>query len=277
MATRVSKPLTGRERLLGGTMMAKSKGEANELIKIGPVGPVNLTPNITEAELRGDEKGFSELIATAMTAFDATIEISEISQWTAWLYDALFLTERKFRKQTAASGKTETLKKVHVGGTYKIPGIRPEITSVTGTIPASGEDPATTVTLEEWFDGDDEAGKHFSFNEDGSVLEIIALPAGLTGDLTVTYSVPEITDADKLVEWEMYTNSGWEGSLYLYGATQQSTGEVVNVEIDFVQLRPNGPVGMKDSTAFNLGALSGRITNNGTGFGRIYSVKAFKG
>lgn len=246
------------------------------MIKVGPTGAITITPAFTEVESRTDESGVSELLKKFVTQFDATIDIADIQMWTAWLYDALFLADRTYRTQTLAAAKTFEIEAVAVGDVVRVPGIRPTVTSVSGSIPGVGEEPDTPVAFVELMDGQDEDGsKHFTYHPKTGLLEIIALPDGYAGDVTVTYSQPAITEADKLVAWELYKNNGWQGKVFIYGATQESNGDVVDAEIDFVTLRPNAGVGMKDVANPNVGALSGDIRKVDGGFGRIYSREAF--
>lgn len=270
MATRLAKSITDKQRLLGGTVFVQTKG-TTKLIKVGPTGAITITPAFTEIDSRSDESGVSELLKKFVTQFDATMDIADIKMWTAWLYDALFLAQRTYRTQSAATGQTYVIEDVLKDGhtdVVKIPGIRPTLVSV-----SDGED----IDYVEYLDGQDEAGKHFTFHPGTSLLEIFGKPAGAGDDAIVSYSLPAITEAEKLVAWEIYKTNGWEGKVFIFGATQESNGEVVDAEIDFVTLRPNGGTGMKDVANENVGALNGTIRKVDGAYGRIFSREAFVG
>jgi len=265
MATSPIKQLTTGQRIMGGIVVFKPH-DSIKWIKIGPVGAVTFTPTLTELESRSDESGTSQLIGSWVTQSDAVLQIADIQMWTDALYDAMFLAERTYRTQTAVASATLTVEDVAAGDIIDIPGIKPAIISVTD---GAASDPV------EYSEDDTGFGDgHYIYQKSRGLLEFIAIPAGADADAEVTYSLPAITEADKVVSREIMRTSGIRGEVRVLGVVD---GGLPGAPVDYifpdVEFRPNGDVTLKGVDALNVGALTGKVYNTGgAGYGFVRPV-----
>ncbi|WP_027489230.1 hypothetical protein [Allorhizobium undicola] len=261
MATLPVIPLTTGQRIMGGIALFQPHG-SDKVIKIGPVGVVDFAPTLTEVESRSDETGTSQLIGSWITQQDAVITISDIQMWTPTTYDAMFLSKRILATQTALASGTVIVEDVAVGDVLELPGINPSITSVT-------DGAATPVEYDEDADGFGEG--HYIYQSKRKLLEFIAKPAGAGADAEITYSLPAITEADKVVRLEIMKTGGVRGKFTLLGIVDGGLpGKAVDYVFADVEFRPNGNITLKGVDALNVASLTGKVYNTaGQGYGFI--------
>src|SRR5690606_32797840 len=180
MATYAFQQITDAQRISGGQVAFKPRG-SNKYVSLGSCPSVEFTPNITEVESYSAEFGDRRLIGSWAVGKDGTINLT-VESWTEILYQALFMSEKKYLTQTAVSNATLTIEDVSVGDIFKIDGMNPDIIEIT--------DGETGSLVED---------THYTVYRTGFV-EIIALPEGFGTDAIVEYELPAITEADKLLD-----------------------------------------------------------------------------
>jgi len=266
MATSPIKQLTTGQRLMGGIAIFKPAGQS-KIIKLGPVGAVTLTPTLTEVESRSDESGRSQLIGSWVTQQDAQLQIADIQMWTDTLYDAMFLASRTYRTQAAVASATMLVEAVAVGDVVDVPGIKPTIISIT-----DGEVAPVSYDEDDTGYGDG----HYIFQSARSLVEFIKIPAGAGADAEITYSLPAITEADKIVSREIMSTNGIRGELRVLGAVAEGMpGDPVDYIFPDVEFRPDGAITLKGTDDLNRGSLTGKVYNlGGLGYGYVRPVAA---
>jgi hypothetical protein len=262
MATLPIKLLTGGNRIQGGIGLFQPH-DSQKIIKIGPMGAVEWTSNLTEVEARSDESGTSQLTGKYITQSDSTISVADIQTWTPWLYDSLFLLKRTYWTQEAVASATLDIEDITIGDVIEVPGINPSVVSM------KDKTPSTPKSYTEDVDGDGDG--HYIFQSQRKLLEFVGKPSGATPDGQLTYSLPEITEDDKVVKLEIMKTAGTRGKFFVLGVVDDSQpGEPVDYVFYDVEFRPNGNVPLKDASALNVGSLTGTIYNTGgQGYGYI--------
>ncbi len=260
-------PLTTGQRLMGGTVIFKIHG-TNKWLKIGPVGAANYTPTLTEVESRSDETGRSKLIGTWITATDAVLQIADVQMWTPMVYDAMFLAKRTYRTQAAVASATMIVEDVAVGDVVEIPGIKPNIVSVTD---GAASDPVEYAEDETGYEGG-----HYIYQKSRSLLEFTKIPAGADSDAEITYSLPAITEADKVVSLEIMKTNGVRGECRILGAVAEGMpGQAQDYIFPDVEFRPSGDVTLKGVDALNVASLTAKVYDlSGAGYGFVRPVIA---
>lgn len=252
MATYAFQQITDKQRISGGQVAFKIKG-SNKYVSLGSCPTVEFTPNLTEVESYSAEFGDRRLIGSWAVGKDGTINIT-CESWTEILHQALFMSEKKYLTQTAVTAGTMTLEDVAVGDIFRIEGLNPEITEIT--------DDATGVLVED---------EHYTVHRTGFV-EIIALPAGFGENAIVEYTLPAITEAEKLLDLGIMATSGVRGELVIIGVVADGMpGQEVEQTYWDVELRPSGAVPSINTEALNQATLTGRVfATSGKGNGKSY-------
>ena len=248
--------ITDKQRIMGAVVLFKPHDSIKE-VKVGPVGTIELTPNLTEVESRTGENGFSELIGTFVTVKDGTLVLNDIQMWGDWLYSALYMGEITYRTQTAAPTNTLVVEDVAPGDVVRIPGIKPSITSITDG--AEGSPVAY-------------AANDYTYAQKTSYLEFVSVPEGAGADATITYALPEITAANKLVAVEFMSNQGKRGQLTAIGVIADGfagTKQEVEIVLPDVEFRPNGAITQGDTANLNVASLTARVYGVNGSYGTL--------
>ncbi|CAN7260159.1 hypothetical protein LJR098_001073 [Rhizobium sp. LjRoot98] len=265
MATSPIKQLTTGQRIMGGIVVFKPKG-TNKFIKIGPVGAVTVTPTLEEVESRSDESGTSQKIGNWVVKTDATVNIADIQMWTQTIYEAMFLAVKGYKTQSAVASAVLLVEDVAVGDVIQIPGIKPTVTSVTDGAPS---DPVAYLEDVTGF-----GNGNYIYQRSRGFLEFTAIPEDAGADAKVTYALAAVTEADKIVEYDMMRTSGIRGELQVLGVVDGGLpGDAVDYIFHDVEFRPQGDLGLKDATALNTASLTGTVYNTGgAGYGYVRPV-----
>jgi len=252
MATYAFQQITDAQRISGGQVAFKPKG-SNKYVSLGSCPSVEFTPNITEVESYSAEFGDRRLIGSWAVGKDGTINLT-VESWTEILYQALFMSEKKYIKQAAVTSATMTIEDVAVGDIFKIDGMNPIIVEIT--------DGDTGSLVED---------EHYTVHRTGFV-EVIALPEGFGSDAIVEYELPEITEADKLLDLGIMAMSGVRGELVVVGVVADGMpGSETEQTYWDVELRPSGAVPSIDTENLNSATLTGRVfATSGKGAGKSY-------
>lgn len=241
MAQLAVQPITDKTRISGGQVVFRFKG-TSKYVKLGPVAPLNFTPNITETEAWTPEFGDRRLIGTWAVTKDGSITMT-CEAWTEWLHQALFMSNKTYLVQSASSG-TLVFEDVKVGDVKRLPGIN---TTVTGADDGENE-PVDYIE-----------DQHFTVHKSGMV-EVIAIPEGAGDNLEVLYSIPAITADDKIADFGVMSNSGVRGELVIIGVVADGNpGEEVELTFWEVEFRPSGAVSFINTEGVNQVELTGRV------------------
>jgi len=244
MATLAVSPITNKQRIMGGQVVFKPKG-TNKYLKFGSVPSFEFTPNIQEVESWSAEFGDRRLIGTWGVTKDGTITMT-VESWTELLHQALFMSNKAYVTQSAVSSGTLVVEDVAPGDIIRLPGINPTVTAID-----DGEtEDAVTLT----------ADVHYTVHKTG-FIEILALPeAWEADDAVVKYSLPAITEADKLLDLGLMSTSGIRGELVVIGVVADGNpGEEVEQTYWEVELRPSGAVASINTEGLHSATLTGRV------------------
>lgn len=234
-------------RMMGVTAFWEIPGDI-KLRRIGPVGSVTLALSPTEVEARSSEGGGNDLIATYITARDATVTFTDCQMWTPWMYAAVYMSEIKYATQTALTSGVLEIPTPEAGDVILVPGIRPSVTSVSD---GAESDPVTYAS------GDD-----YTFDQPTALLEILKVPEDAALSIAkVTYSLPAITEEDGILDMSIMSTSGMRGKLHLKGRIDGGPGTEVTVVVPDVEFRPNGDIALGDTQALNVSTIVGKVYN----------------
>ncbi|MDR6664031.1 hypothetical protein [Rhizobium sp. 1399] len=242
MATYPIKQLTTMQRLLGGVALFRPQGSV-KWVKIGPCESVEFTPNITTVDVYTNEFGDRRLIRKITTTKEGSVVLNGIGAWTEWLYQALFMSAPKYLTQAAIANGSLIITHVEVGGVYELPGKKGTVSGITD---GAASDPVTYVE-----------NTHFIFHPASGVIEILATPAGATEDIEIEYTLPAITEADKLIDYSIMETSGTRGEFRYIGDAK--VGVSVDLRLADVEFLPNGAVSSGDTANANVGSLTGAV------------------
>lgn len=251
------KQITNKQRMMGAFISFKPEGKS-KYVKLGPADSTEFTPNITEVESWSNEFGDRRLIGTFTTQKDGTVVINGLQMWTEFAYQALFMSELKYLTQAAETDVEYVIEDVAVGDRVRLEGI-----NCTGVSVTVGATPLVENT-------------HFLFHSKTGFLEITALPAGATGDATVTYDKPAITAAAKLLDLSIMETSGVRGELSVVGVIANGQpGEEVEMILKDVKFTPNGAVSSGDTANLNTWSITGRVYSTADdGYGYLRGLSA---
>ncbi|UFS81562.1 MULTISPECIES: hypothetical protein [Rhizobium] len=255
MATYPIRQLTSMQRLMGGAGLVRAHGD-QKWTKTGPIETVNLTPNITVQPVYSNEWGDRRLLRNMTTTKEATLELTGIQMWTEWLYEALFMSNHKYKTQSAVVSATLEVEDVAAGTVVTLPGINGTITAIDDG--ASGDPVEYTENVD------------FIFHPSTGTIEFLKVPAGAAADATVRYSLPAVTETAGLLDLEIMENSGWRGEFIYIGVTKDGNGTEVKMHLPDVEFRPNGAIATGDTANPNVGGLTGSVYSTpDKGYGTI--------
>ncbi|MCQ1856216.1 hypothetical protein, partial [Neorhizobium galegae] len=179
---------------------------------------------------------------------------------------ALFTSPSSHRTQPAVTSANLGVEHVAVGAVTPMPRIKPTITTVTD---GAVEDPVAYTEASSVM-----GGGHYIYQRSRGLLEFIAIPDGAAADATITYALAAITEADKIVEYEIMRTSGIRGEVQVWGVVDGGLpGEPVDYIFPDVEFRPNGDVTLKGVDALNVASLTGKVYNQGgAGYGYVRPV-----
>lgn len=243
MATYPIRQLTKLQRLMGGVALFRPAG-TQKWIKIGPVESAEFTPNITTVDIYTNEFGDRRLLRKIPTTKEGTVVLNGIAAWTEFLYQALFMSSKKYKTQALAASQEMIVEAVAVGDVVSLPGIKGTITAIT-----DGE--VAPVSYVE--------NTHYIFHPSTNMIEFIALPAGAAEDAIIEYDLPAVTAADGLLDLAIMETSGTRGEFRYIGITVDGNGDPVDMYLPDVEFLPNGAVAAGDTANANTGSLTGSV------------------
>jgi len=255
MATMAFQPILSKQRVSGGQLVFRKKG-TQKYVNLGALASMEFTPNLTEIESYTQEFGDRRLIKKYVTTKDGQISFT-CESWTELGYEILFMANRRLLTQTAVTAGTLTIEDVAVGDAIKIPGFKPVVTGIS--------DGADNDLIED---------VHYTVHRAGYV-QIIALPAGFTGDAIVEYTLPAITETEGLLDLDLMSTAGVRGELVFIGVTSESgDGEEFEQTYHDVELRPSGSVPSFGTEQLNQFTVQGSVyaTSNKNSYGTIRSI-----
>ncbi len=255
MATLPVRPLTKMQRMMGGIALFRPEGSV-KWIKIGPVDSVEFTPNITTVDVYTNEFGDRRLLRKITTTKEGSVVLNGISAWTEWLYQALFMSKPKYLTQEAVATDTLIVEAVAAGDIVELPGKKGTVTAVT--------DGDTGIYVED---------THYTFHPATGVIEFLAIPAGASADVEIEYSLPAITEADKLIDFAIMETSGTRGEFRYIGHCE-SAGEDMDMRLADVEFQPSGAYSVGDTANANVGSLTGAVYTDATkGYGSLQGLE----
>ncbi|MCZ7890429.1 hypothetical protein O9X99_01945 [Agrobacterium salinitolerans] len=272
MATLPLMPINNKQRIMGGQAAFQIEG-TDRLIKLGPNESIEFAPTVNNVDARSSESGMSKLIGSWPTSYDGTLTVNGIQKWDRFAYLAMFMASVRFRTQAASTDilTYEDIWSTDVNGHYAVldlPGINPEITAVTdgATVPVAMTEDTQGLGL---------VGNYI-FHSKRNKLEFTRKPASAGPDCEIEVSYPEITEADKIIEYVTMENAGVRGKFFVLGVVAPNMpGEAVDYIFPDVQFTPAGPVNLIGAVdQLQTGSLTGRLFDNGTGYGFIRPVIA---
>jgi len=255
MATMAFKPILDKQRVNGGQLVFRKQG-TNKYVNLGALASMEFTPNLTEIESYTQEFGDRRLIKKYVTTKDGQISFT-CESWTELGYEILFMANRRLLTQTAVTAGTLTIEDVAVGDAVKIPGFKPVVSGVS--------DGADNDLVEDI---------HYTVHRAGYV-QIIALPAGFTGDAIIEYTLPSITESEGLLDLDLMSTAGVRGELVFIGVTSESgDGEEFEQTYHDVELRPSGAVPAFATEQLSQFTVQGSVyaTSNKNSYGTIRSI-----
>lgn len=255
MATMAFQPILSKQRVMGGQLVFRKLG-TQKYVNLGALASMEFTPNLTEIESYTQEFGDRRLIKKYVTTKDGQISFT-CESWSELGYEILFMANRRLLTQTAVTSGTLTIEDVAVGDAVKIPGFKPTVTAVS--------DGADNDLVED---------VHYTVHRAG-YLQIIALPAGFTGDAVIEYTLPAITETEGLLDLDLMSTAGVRGELVFIGVTSESgDGEEFEQTYHDVELRPSGAVPAFGTEQLNQFTVQGSVyaTSNKNSYGTIRSI-----
>jgi len=255
MATMAFQPILSKQRVTGGQLVFRKQG-TQKYVNLGALASMEFTPNLTEIESYTQEFGDRRLIKKYVTTKDGQISFV-CESWSELGYEILFMANRRLLTQTAVTSGTLTIDDVAVGDAVKIPGFKPTVTAVS--------DGADNDLVED---------VHYTVHRAG-YLQIIALPAGFTGDAVIEYTLPAITESEGLLDLDLMSTAGVRGELVFIGVTSESgDGEEFEQTYHDVELRPSGAVPAFGTEQLNQFTVQGSVyaTSNKNSYGTIRSI-----
>jgi hypothetical protein len=257
MAQLPIRPITTKQRLMGCVVMFKPAG-TEKLIKFGPCETVEITPNITQVPSYTNEFGDRRMIGNFTTEKSGSVALNGLSMWTELLYQALFMSNKKYLTQAAATAQTMEIADVAVGDVVRVPAIRATNISVS--------DAGSAVYVED---------THFTYHAKTGLLEIIELPVDADTDATVTYDKPAITEADKLLDLSVMETSGIRGELHIVGVISTGYGKETEVVLHDVEFIPSGAISVGDTANLNTASLTASMySTSAAGYGHMRGLEA---
>lgn len=258
MATYPIRQLTKMQRLMGGVALFRPAG-AVKWIKIGPVESVEFTPNVTTVDIYTNEFGDRRLLRKIPTTKEGSVVLNGIGAWTEWLYQALFMAEKKYKTQAAAADQELLVEAVAVGDVVTLPGVKATISAIT-----DGE--SAPVSYVE--------NTHYIFHPATGVVEFIAIPAGAGEDAIIEYDLPAVTAAEGLLDLAIMETSGTRGEFRYIGITTDGNGDEVDMYLPDVEFLPNGAVAAGDTANANVGSLTGSVyATSDKGYGSVTGLQ----
>lgn len=253
MANLPIRPITTKQRLMGCVVIFRPH-DSKKFIKVGPCESVEITPNITQVPSYTNEMGDRRLIGNFTTEKTGTVALNGLSMWTEFLYQALFLSKKVYYTQPAATALEYTVEDIAVGDVICLPGIR-----------------ATNIEFTAAF----VENEHFIHYPKNNTIEIILLPDGVTGDETLTYDQPAVTETEKLLNLAVMSESGTRGELRIIGVIRGGPGKEVEVILPDVEFIPSGAISTGDTANLNTAALTGSMySTDESGYGFLRGLEA---
>lgn len=257
MATYPIKQLTQMQRLMGGIALFKPHGSI-KWIKVGPTETVEFTPNITTVPVYTNEFGDRRLLRNVTTTKEGTLAANGLSAWSEWVYQALYVSKHKYLAQEAVANGEMVIEETDLIGVYEIPGKKGTVGSVTDGVESS----PVTYVLDE----------HYTFHPATGIVEVLSKPENAGNKIHVSYTLPAITEADKLIDYSIMETSGTRGEFRYIGLTTDGLGTPVDMRLFDVEFLPSGAASAGDTANVNVASLNGSVYTTDKGYGTIQGL-----
>ena len=236
-------PITTKGRIAGGQIIFQPEGSDRE-VNLGG-GSVEWTPNLTEVDTYTTEFGDRRLTGSYAVTKDGTIGVT-LNQWTESVYQALFMSAKTYLTQEAVVSATLVKANVDVGNIFRVPGVGATVSAVTD---GAESDPVSLA-----------AGTHYTFHKGTGRLQIIALPEDFGTDIEISYTLPAITAADKILDLGFMSSGGLRGRLSVVNVIGEGMPGIGSEAVfNSVEFRPNGAVPFINNEGENQATLNGRM------------------
>lgn len=243
MAQLAVQPIVDKARIAGGQVLFRPKGSAKH-VKLGSVVSGEFTPNITEVPVYNGESGARLLTGKYATMKEGSF-VATIESFTEFTWQALFMSEKAYVVQSAATDVELPIEDIAVGDVVRIPGINPTDVAI-----SDGEEVDPVVLVED---------THYTVHRTGFV-EIIALPEGFATDGVLTYSLPAVTEADKLLDLGIMSTNGVRGELTVLSTVSDGNP---GIETDAtwwdVEFKPSGAVPFINTESQHQATITGSV------------------
>lgn len=217
---------------------------STKFLNLGDADSVEITINVEETERYANNQPTRTLVKRVVSQVDAEVSMT-LAQMSPYARAASLMSTASTMTQAAATDQTLVIPSadIEAGDIYRLPGRSisgVELTSATG----SGS----------WI-----AGTHFRVDTAAGFVEIIAIPAGLSGDLTISYDAAAITQGHQS---GIADGTGIRGRLIVRGIN--AVGVKSMVELHDIELRPASPRALISESDFGTVELTGRAYPDGT-------------
>jgi hypothetical protein len=257
MATYPIKQLTKMQRLMGGIALFKPHGSI-KWTKVGPTETAEFTPNITTVPVYTNEFGDRRLLRNITTTKEGTVALNGLNAWTEWVYEALYVSKHKYLTQAAVTDGEMLIEEADLVGVYEIPGKKGAVSAVTD----GAESSPIAYVLDQ----------HYTFHPATGVIEILSKPDTANAKIKVAYTLPAITEADKLIDYSIMETSGTRGEFRYIGLTTDGLGTPVDLRLFDVEFLPNGAASAGDTANVNTASLTGSVYTTDKGYGTIQGL-----
>jgi len=248
-------PLVAKQRLMGAISLFRPEG-SQRWLKIGPTDTAEFNPSPETVDSKSAETGLNKLVRKFTTGATATLNLSGVQMWTEFLYQVLYLSQKKYITQAAVTSATIELTDVVDGFVFDIPVRNATITSITNG------DEVAPVELVNQID--------YIFSPETRFGEIKKLPAGFGTTATITYSAPAITEAQGLLDLDIMSVGGIRGEYMCIGMIAAGNGDPISMYLPSVEFRPNGASAIGDAANLNTGTIQADVYQDATGsYGRL--------
>lgn len=151
---------------------------STKYLNLGDADSVEISINIEEQDRYANNQPTRTLVKRVVSQVDAEVSMT-LAQMSPYARAASLMSTASVMIQAAATDQTLVIPSVDVeaGGIYRLPRLsvsNVDLTSATGT-------------------GAWVSGTHYKVDAAAGLVEIVAIPAGLSGDLTISYDAAAIT------------------------------------------------------------------------------------
>ncbi len=217
---------------------------STKFLNLGDADSVEITISVEETDRYANNQPTRTLVKRVVSQVDAEVSMT-LAQMSPYARAASLMSTASVMTQAAATDQTLVIPSadVEAGGIYRLPRLSVsgvELTSATGT-------------------GAWVLGTHYKVDGPAGLVEIVAIPAGQSGDLTISYDAAAITQGHQS---GIADGTGIRGRLIVRGIN--AVGVKSMVELHDVELRPASARALISESDFGTVELTGRAYPDGT-------------